>query len=310
MPNDIAAKLHRLRDALTGPQTLAFLPALCLGAFWFGGESLLIACALLVPALATLLGMSDATRHHRPITRDGLTGLPLRRTVTDILDQILDARDTTGRTTACLVIEIDDFHALSSGLGATASDDILISAAQRLRDALRDHDTLARLEGARFAIVFAPVRRADLESLIQLASRLQAALSEPFSINASKIFATASIGFCLPNRAPAASGQAFLDAAEIALSDAHRNGPGSIRAYSPAIAARIPERSSLNADVGDALENGQILPWFQPQISTDTGTVSGMEALARWVHPEQGALPPLSSCPISRNLACRNVSVR
>ncbi|PTQ76014.1 putative bifunctional diguanylate cyclase/phosphodiesterase [Celeribacter persicus] len=297
MPNDIAAKLHRLRDALTGPQTLAFLPALCLGAFWFGGESLLIACALLVPALATLLSMSDATRHHRPIARDGLTGLPLRRTVTDILDQILDARDTTGRTTACLVIEIDDFHALSSGFGATASDDILISAAQRLRDALRDHDTLARLEGARFAIVFAPVRRADLESLIQLASRLQAALSEPFSINASKIFATASIGFCLPNRAPAASGQAFLDAAEIALADAHRNGPGSIRAYSPAIAARILERSSLNADVGDALENGQILPWFQPQISTDTGTVSGMEALARWVHPEQGALPPAEFMP-------------
>jgi diguanylate cyclase (GGDEF)-like protein len=292
MPNDIAAKLHRLRDALTGSQTLAFLPALCLGAYWFGGESLLIACALVLPALAALLNMTTGVHHQGPVARDGLTGLPLRRTITDTLDQILDARDTTGRTTACLVVEIDDFLALSSGFGTAASDDILISTARRLQDSLRDHDTIARLEGARFAIALAPVRRADLESLIQLASRLQAALSEPFSIHASKIFATASIGFCIPNRAPAASGQAFLDAAEIALSDAHRNGPGSIRAFSPAIAPRTLERGSLNTDVGEALENGQILPWFQPQISTDTGAVSGMEALARWAHPEQGVLAP------------------
>lgn len=292
MPNDIAAKLYRLRDALTGPQTLAFLPALCLGAYWFGGESLLIACALLLPALAAFLSVTNGVCRHGPVARDGLTGLLLRRAITDTLDQILDARDTTGRTTACLVVEIDDFRALGSGFGASASDDILIAATRRLQDALRDHDTIARLEGARFAIVLAPVRRADLESLIQLASRLQAALSEPFSINASKIFATASIGFCMPNRAPAASGQAFLDAAEIALSDAHHNGHGSIRAYSPAISPRTLDRSSLNTDVGEALENGQILPWFQPQISTDTGEVSGMEALARWAHPEQGILTP------------------
>ncbi|WP_066707167.1 putative bifunctional diguanylate cyclase/phosphodiesterase [Celeribacter ethanolicus] len=292
MPNDIAAKLYRLRDALTGPQTLAFLPALCLGAYWFGGESLLIACALLLPALAAFLSVTNGVCRHGPVARDGLTGLPLRRAITDTLDQILDARDTTGRTTACLVVEIDDFRALGSGFGASASDDILIAATRRLQDALRDHDTIARLEGARFAIALAPVRRADLESLIQLASRLQAALSEPFSINASKIFATASIGFCMPNRAPAASGQAFLDAAEIALSDAHHNGPGSIRAYSPAISPRTLDRISLNTDVGEALENGQILPWFQPQISTDTGEVSGMEALARWAHPEQGILTP------------------
>lgn len=202
MPNDIAAKLYRLRDALTGPQTLAFLPALCLGAYWFGGESLLIACALLLPALAAFLSVTNGVCRHGPVARDGLTGLPLRRAITDTLDQILDARDTTGRTTACLVVEIDDFRALGSGFGASASDDILIAATRRLQDALRDHDTIARLEGARFAIALAPVRRADLESLIQLASRLQAALSEPFSINASKIFATASIGFCMPNRAP------------------------------------------------------------------------------------------------------------
>ncbi|SFJ43888.1 putative bifunctional diguanylate cyclase/phosphodiesterase [Celeribacter neptunius] len=296
MNHDIAAKLQRLRDALTGPQTLAFLPALCLGAYWFGGEKLLVLCALLLPALMASLSVLTsfitprAASHQQP--RDGLTKLPLRMAVVEALDQTLDSRDVTGRTTACLVIEIDDFRSICGNFGSAAGDDILAGAARRLEDVLREHDTIARLDNARFAVALAPMRRADLETMIQMASRIQAILSEPYSVDATKVFTTCSIGFCMPNRAPAASGQAFLDAAEIALADAHRNGPGAIRAYSPSLPPRTLERGSINADVGEALESGQIIPWFQPQLSTDTGEVSGMEALARWDHPEKGTLGP------------------
>ncbi|WP_460272547.1 putative bifunctional diguanylate cyclase/phosphodiesterase [Celeribacter sp. ULVN23_4] len=292
MPNAIADKLHRLRDALTGPQTLAFIPALSLGAYWFGGEEFLILCALLLPALAAILSMGSVRQRHAYPGRDGVTGLPLRKTLIEMLDSFLNEREATGRTTACLVVEIDDFQNLSKTLGTNASEEILISAARRVQSALRDLDIVARLNGAQFAIALAPIRNADLETLIQLSSRIQAALSEPFSINAQKLFTTASIGFCLPCRAPAASGQAFLDAAEIAVANARHSGPGSIRCYSSTLTPHTLERGAINADVGDALENGQILPWFQPQISTDTGEVSGMEALSRWEHPEKGALAP------------------
>ncbi|WP_417263766.1 putative bifunctional diguanylate cyclase/phosphodiesterase [Celeribacter sp.] len=296
MQRTIADTLNRLRDALTGPHTIAFLPALCLGAYWYGGENMLVLCALALPALAALLNL--APNLVRPDTdqalqtTDGLTRLPLRARVLHTLDQILDSRDATGRTTACLVLEIDDFRGMCSTFGDPAGDTILKTAARRIQDVLREHDTVARLNGPRFAIALAPVRCADLETLIQLSSRIQAALAEPYSIDATKIFATCSVGFCMPGRAPAHSGQAFLDAAEIALSDARHNGPGSIRAYSPNLTPRTLEHGSLSVDLGAALENGQIIPWFQPQISTDTGEVSGMEALARWVHPDRGILSP------------------
>lgn len=303
---DIAAMLNRLRDALIGPQTLAFLPAICLGSYWFGGETFLFVTALMLPAVFATLGaapaLSRALDENRVQTHDGITGLPLRAAVIETLDQILDSRDVTGRTTACMIIDIDDYPALVANFGTASVDDMLKTAARRLIATLREYDVVARLGDARFGIALAPVRRADLETMIQLASRLQAALAEPYPLNATKVYATCSIGFCLPDRAPAYSGQAFLDAAEVALTDARRNGAGSIRGFTPSRIPQTLDRNSVAADVGEALENGQIVPWFQPQVSTDTGEVSGMEALARWQHPEKGIIAPPEFIPALEEL--------
>lgn len=291
MRNDTAARFRHLQTLLSGQHTLAFLPAICLGAYWLGGETALIATALGLPALLALANIISIPAP-RDTGIDGVTGLPFRSKVIDAIDQTLDAHPTTGRTTACLAVSLDDFRGLETSFGSNTAEDILKTTARRLADVLRDHDIVARLDGPRFAIALAPIRRADLETLIQLSSRLQAALSEPLSVDATKIYVTASIGFCLPARAPGQSGAAFLDAAEAALADAKSNGAGSIRAFTPGAIQTTLDRSTVLAEVGDALENGQIVPWFQPQISTNTGAVSGMEALARWVHPEKGVIPP------------------
>jgi diguanylate cyclase (GGDEF)-like protein len=296
MRNDIAATLRRLQSLLSGQHVLAFLPAICLGAYWLGGESTLIATALGLPACLALANLITLPAH-ATLGTDGVTGLPMRPAVIDIIDQTLDAQSATGRTTACLAVSLDDFRGLEANFGPDAAHDILKATARRLIDVLRDLDVVARLDGPRFAVALAPVRRADLETLIQLASRIQASLSEPLSIDATKIYVSASIGFCLPSRAPGQSGAAFLDAAEAALADAKSNGAGSIRAFTPGAIQTTLDRGTVLADVGDALENGQIIPWFQPQVSTDTGTVSGMEALARWVHPEKGVVPPAEFLP-------------
>ena len=92
-------------------------------------------------------------------------------------------------------------------------------------------------------------------------------------------------------------GAALLDAAQVAADEAMRNGPGAIRSYAPDMTRTRADRDALREELETALDEGQIRAHFQPQISTDTGEISGFEALARWYHPERGLIPPLEFIP-------------
>jgi len=289
--------LGRLKLALSGPQLIAFLPAILLCGYWFGGETALVVCALILPAALAAGGLMPSVSWQRPAPSDGVTGLPFRGAAVAAIDAIMQARLETGRTTACLAIEIDDFETCTRRNGPTAADDILAVTARRIAGMLREDDLLVRLEGPAFALVLAPLRRADLEMLIQLSARLQAAVAEPINVDGGQVYVSASIGFCLPGRAPAPTGAAFLEAAMQALTEARRHGPGSVRTYSAG--AFVPRKlsSAMIDELEEALEAGHIRPFFQPQISTETAQVSGMEALARWQHPERGLIPPMEFLP-------------
>lgn len=174
--------------------------------------------------------------------------------------------------------------------GNTGFDEILRRTADRLRGSLRDVDTVARLQGARFAVVLHPTPRPDLESMIQLAARLQSAAEVPLSISLRTVHVSAHVGFCLISRSPERSGTAMLQAAETAADEARRNGPSAIRAFSAELQKGAAARGALAQGVSAALEGGQIVAHFEPQLSTDTGEVSGFEAVPRWLHPERGLL--------------------
>jgi EAL domain-containing protein (putative c-di-GMP-specific phosphodiesterase class I) len=133
--------------------------------------------------------------------------------------------------------------------------------------------------------------------MVQLSARLQDAITAPISLGAAQLYVTASIGFCIGGRSAAPTGRSLLDAAQIAADEALRHGPGAIRAYSADMTARLAERDAMRDQIEAALESGQIRPHFQPQISTDTGEISGFEALARWHHPERGCLAPSEFLP-------------
>lgn len=300
MNSKAIALIAKLRRVIKGPMTIALTPALCFLSYLAGGEQALILLALFLPALLLALNATDLSKFEN--MTDGLTNLKLRGQLIKFLDEIISAQKTTGRTTACLAFEIDDYSAIKANFGDEAADDLLAQSAQRLVDTLREHDIVARLDGPRFAAALAPIKRADLETLIQLSARLQAAMSEPYSINATKVYSSCTIGFCLPTRAPAQSGDAYLDAAEVALADAKHNGAGSIRAYTANQTPNTLDRGMIIADVAEAIESGQITPWFQPQVSTDTGLISGMEALARWEHPTKGILSPAQFLPAIEEL--------
>ncbi len=116
-------------------------------------------------------------------------------------------------------------------------------------------------------------------------------------IDATRVYVTASIGFCTAARATENTGQGILNCAEAALAEAYVNGAGSIRAFTPDIKRRALIRSDLTEAAASALESGQINAWFQIQVSTDTGAITGFEALARWEHPETGIILPADFLP-------------
>ena len=289
--------LRAVLAQLRRPELMVFVPAVTLAAFWMGGERMLILTALGAPMLFAIAGAFRFTGAGAGPVPDALTGLALRPQIVTLLDNILHNGPVSGLTTACLVVQFDDAPALLDRHGRAAQTEILTRCAERLCAALRGGDTVARLEGGGFAVALGPVRRLDLETVVQLCARLQSALSLPISLNGARIYVTGSIGFCLGERSPVAEGAALLDAAQVAADEALRNSPGAIRAFAPDMTRTRADRDALREELETALDEGQIRAHFQPQISTDTGAISGFEALARWHHPTRGLIRPLDFLP-------------
>ena len=280
------------------PELLVFMPAATLAAFWFGGEQVLILTALGLPMLFAMAGaFRQQDMGIAGALPDGLVGLALRPQIIEILDGSIKDAPRNGLVTGCVVVQFDEPETLLERHGRAAQTEVLARCAERICAALRQGDIVARLEGGGFAVALNPVRRLDLETMVQLSTRLQAALAPPISLDASRLYVSCSIGFCLGVRAPSPSGKSLLDAAQVAADEARRNGPGAIRAYAPDMARKRADRDAFRGELEQALDEGQIRPFFQPQLSTDTGAITGFEALARWFHPERGLISPAEFLP-------------
>lgn len=287
------AKLLRFVAA----EWLVMLPAVTLLAYWLGGEGWLIALAIGAPILSVSMAFA-AQAWQGPDEPFVSSGLASDKRLIAILDGIAENHAITGRTTACFVIMQDDVEALIDRHGRLAYEKIVAKLAERICLSLREGDVVARLPEGGFAIGLGAVRRFDLETAVQMAGRLQRAAVSALAIDDMTIYPSVSVGFCLLERAPGPGGAALLDAARIAVDEALRNGPGAIRAFTPDMSRRRSDRAELRSGLEQALDEGQIRPWFQPQLCTDTGAISGFEALARWHHPERGIIPPAEFLPL------------
>lgn len=298
MVNWVLLRAAGVAMILRRPEIMVFIPAVTLSAYWLGGERALMLVALGAPLVATMAGAFRQAPLGQMTLPDALDGLALRPQIVGLMDKILKDAPVTGLTTGCVVVQFDEMEDIVDRYGRIAQTEILTRCAERLCAALRTGDVVARLEGGGFAVALGPVRRMDLESAVQIAARLQSALTAPISLNGARVYVTTSVGFCLAERAPAPSGAALLDAAQIAADDASRNGPGAIRAFAPDMARSRADRDAMRTELEQALDEGQIRAHFQPQISTDTGAVSGFESLARWHHPTRGLIAPGEFLPL------------
>ncbi len=259
-----------------------FLPALALGVLWAGGEGALLALAAGLPLLLLAL--------------QGLVPVPVAVAASDQVIDRLDAalRDNGhgSRQTGCFVLQFDDPSWLCDRHGRTRQSEILAACVARIRGAMRPGDMLFPLEDGSLVVVLAPTQRLDLEVMVRIAGRLQLVVQQPLLLGDGSAQVTCCIGFCHAHQVNDCGGRSLLEAAQVAVDEAMRHGPGAIRAYSADIAKARAQRDVLRDGFAAAVADGQIRAYFQPQLSTDNGKVSGLEVLARWHHPQQGCLPP------------------
>jgi len=212
-------------------------------------------------------------------------------------EEVFDQTTDSDLNSCIHVIEIEVFSDLVDRYGTAAGDTMILRMGERLAGVMRDGDSVGQIGDARFAVCISPVRQLTLELCIQMAGRLQTVAEEPVSIDGTVIYADVCIGFCQHSKAPEQKATQWLEAACIALRSAQARGASSIRAYSDHMHQERKTRRALHEDVVAALDSGEIVPWFQPQISTDTGRITGFEALARWTHPVRGVIPPVEFLP-------------
>jgi diguanylate cyclase (GGDEF)-like protein/PAS domain S-box-containing protein len=222
-------------------------------------------------------------------TRDPLTELPNRLLFNDRLEQGLIGARRSGDSLAVLFIDLDRFKTINDSLGHHIGDLLLKEVAQRMAACIRRGDTLARLGGDEFVIALEHLRRA--EDAAQVASKIVRSLSRPVEVGGHTLNTSCSIGISI-YPIDADDAVTLMKNADTAMYFAKEKGRNNFQFFSPDMNVRAVERHKLEVALRRALDQGDFLLLYQPQVAIETGQVIGAEALIRWKHPERGLIAP------------------
>lgn len=227
---------------------------------------------------------------------DSLTGLPNR---TLISDRIMTAASIARRHRtkfAVLSLNIDRLKTINDSFGLPVGDILLRDFAVRLKECIRDEDSVARLAGDEFLILLEDVEGANGAS--STAQRILDAVQEAFHIDDHQIVITISIGISIyPEHGTDANN--LIKNADAAMYVAKASGRGLFRFFTPEMNAMSAERLLLEHELRQALKNDELIVHYQPQLDLVTNTLSGFEALVRWNHPVRGMVPPNQFIPVA-----------
>ncbi|TNF38902.1 MAG: GGDEF domain-containing response regulator [Gammaproteobacteria bacterium] len=244
-----------------------------------------------------LLKASDAERTIRHLAHhDTLTGLPNRLLFNDRIEQAI-SRATRNRTRfALLFIDIDHFKVINDSMGHDAGDRLLTSITMRIQQSLRRTDTIARLGGDEFAIILENIKTP--EDIVVATRGLLDDLCKPLEINERDVHVSASIGIAVfPD-----DGDDFgslLKHADIAMYRAKETGRNNFQFYAAEMSASAMRRLELENSLRRAIEQEQLVLFYQPKYDLKNRHCLGMEALVRWDHPEKGIIPPDEFIPLA-----------
>ena len=232
---------------------------------------------------------------------DMLTSLPNRVLLSDRLSQAMLQCSRHGNALAVVFLDLDGFKAVNDAYGHDIGDELLIALSVRMKEALREGDSLARIGGDEFVAVLTDLTDlTTVEDYEPVLERLLLAASKPVTIGDVVVNVSASIGVTLYPQDNVDADQ-LMRHADQAMYVAKESGKNRYHLFDTAQDDAVKvQRESLEAIRG-ALDNHQFVLHYQPKVNMLTGTVTGVEALIRWQHPERGLLNPIDFLPVIEN---------
>jgi len=252
--------------------------------------------------VATHEDITERTRAEERIRHmakhDSLTGLPNRAAFRDDMDQALK-RTRRGQMIAAMCLDLDHFKNVNDTLGHLIGDKLLCMVSGRLKETVRETDTIARLGGDEFAVLQVGLDRPEAAS--SLAQRIITAINQPYEIEGHQVNVSTSVGIAIgPN--DGSTTEQLLRNADMALYRAKSDGRSVFRYFEAEMDQQLQARRSLEIDLRNAVANGEFELMYQPQVDAVTEEITGCEALLRWKSPTRGMVSPAEFIPLAEEI--------
>lgn len=229
---------------------------------------------------------------------DELTHLCNRLLFMDRLTHAIHKAKREEGQLAVLFIDLDRFKEINDSLGHEIGDHVLINVANRLKENLREVDTIARLGGDEFALILEGI--SELHIIDEIAEKMVEILREPITIDQHLLYITSSIGISL-YPIDGESAQSLLRNADSAMYKAKEEGRNSYQYYTEELTQRAIEWVALESNLRRAIEKQEFVVYYQPQMNGESEKMIGMEALVRWMDPERGIVSPAEFIPLAED---------
>ncbi|MFO1034441.1 MAG: EAL domain-containing protein [Hyphomicrobiales bacterium] len=218
---------------------------------------------------------------------DPVTGLPSRTIFMDRLQREWDK--PLARPMRVLLIALERFKTLNDGLGHDLGDQLLLIAGRRIAEQLHEEETATRLSGSQFAVMY--VEAIDGRDASVLAENIRKAVGAPVPLGDRNVYLSSVIGISRASSEGYAP-DTLMEQAGTALHDAQQDNKTTIRIYEPHLQDERARHIELETALRQAISNREITVAYQPIVHLESGAIAGLEALARWEHPQDGPIPP------------------
>ena len=240
---------------------------------------------------------------------DPVTHLPNRLKLVDDLQELIENAGSSNRDTAVVLLDIDRFSFLNETMGYDSGTELLHAVGRRLVQFSRDLDaekpgSVGRFGADEFACLIAGVH--DKDMLKNIVISIKARVEQPFLIRGRAIYLKASIGVAW-HPVHGRNAKKVFRCAEAALHRSMRKLQSGVTYYHPEMHHRALHKFDMEAEFRRAIENGEIITWFQPQLCLKSGKIAGVEALARWLRPDGTIVAPADFVPLSEEMGISDV---
>lgn len=220
---------------------------------------------------------------------DILTKLPKKSIFVNKLNEVIKEARESNKVAAVMTLGLDDFKFINEAIGHILGDEVLVKVSERLREHIKDIESLARITGDEFGIILNNINK--MGCTIAKAKEILGIFREPFMIEGKEIFITASIGISI-FPIDGQDSETLIMNAVAAQNNVKKKGKNNYQIYSKKMNEDAFEKLEMITSLRHAAENKEFILHYQPQVDLETGTISGMEALIRWNHPKLGFIYP------------------